>query len=181
MKKIIICILVLILIGGSIFFVFNKNNSKQIVVGEDYITPLIESVSTRENVLLIEAGNFKYGDINQDGVIDEIDLLALHLIIKDELKHSDSQDTLSDLNKDKKIDSKDLDILVDYINDNETKYDYKNDLLYCVTTIEDTSNCNYQEDKYIKDIDYNINTYYISIKNSKTNKVGTYKYSYTNY
>ena len=33
----------------------------------------------------------------------------------------------------------------------------------------------------VDNIDYNINTYYISVKNSKTNVIGTYKYSYNNY
>lgn len=180
MKKIIICVLILILILGSIFFVFSKNDNK-IVVGEDYNSPLIDSVSTRDNVLLIEAGNYKYGDINQNGIINEEDALALQLIINEKLKHTESQDILADLNKDKKIDSKDLDILIDYINNNEIKYDYDNDLLYCITISEKIDDCKYQEDKYIKDIDYNINPYYISVKNSKTNKVGTYKYSYSNY
>ena len=71
--------------------------------------------------------------------------------------------------------------MIDYINNNEIKYDYDNDLLYCITISEKIDDCKYQEDKYIKDIDYNINPYYISVKNSKTNKVGTYKYSYSNY
>lgn len=180
MKRIIICILVLLLILGSVLVLIK--DKKEIKVSDEYYSPLIASISTRENVLLIEAGNYRYGDINQDGYINHNDFLAIELIIKDELKHNEAQDRLADLNDDKKIDNDDKEILVKYLNNNdEYKYDFNSNLLYCVTTTEDTSNCVFQEDKHIENIDYSINTYYISVKNSKTNVIGTYKYSYNNY
>lgn len=180
MKKIIICILVILLIVGSVFMLIK--DKKDIKVGDEYYSPLIASISTRDNILLVEAGNYRYGDINQDGLINHDDYLAIELMIKNELKHTESQERLGDLNDDKKIDNDDKEILVKYLNNNdEYKYDYNKNILYCLTTTEDTSNCIFQEDKYIDNIDYSINTYYISVKNSKTGTIGTYKYSYNNY
>ena len=66
MKKIIICILVILLIVGSVFMLIK--DKKDIKVGDEYYSPLIASISTRDNILLVEAGNYRYGDINQDGI-----------------------------------------------------------------------------------------------------------------
>ena len=180
MKKIIICILVFILILGSIFMITKKKSIN--LVGKQYEIPLIESVSYRDNTLLVNAGNYVYGDINQDGLINESDILAIDFIIKDELKYSESQKILADLNQDKKIDNKDKDILNEYLdNNNEYKYEYGNDILYCINSSEDENSCNFQNDKYIRDVDFSQGYHYLLIKNSKSNKVGIYKYTYNNY
>ena len=105
MKKIIICILVILLIVGSVFMLIK--DKKDIKVGDEYYSPLIASISTRDNILLVEAGNYRYGDINQDGLINHDDYLAIELMIKNELKHTESQERLGDLNDDKKIDNDD--------------------------------------------------------------------------
>ena len=56
MKKIIICILVILLIVGSVFMLIK--DKKEIKVSDEYYSPLIASISTRDNILLVEAGNY---------------------------------------------------------------------------------------------------------------------------
>ena len=130
MKKILICILVLILSLGSIFFFFKKNNKKLKVIETNFELPLINNISIRDNVLLVNAGNYVYGDVNQDGYINNLDILAINLMINDDLKYSESQKRLGDLNQDDKINSKDIDILNNYLDDKrEYKYDYDKDLV----------------------------------------------------
>lgn len=179
MKKIIICVLVTILLIGSLFFIFNRKEYKK-AIGKTYEIPLINYISTGEQEIIINAGNYVYGDVNQDGNINKLDILAIEFIIKGDLKYTESQKRLGDLNQDNNVDTKDKDILNDYLDNNsEYSYTYDNDLSYCLTREDDSNTCNWQEDKYIKDIDFSLEDYYIFVKNNKTGNIGSYKSSFS--
>ena len=176
MKKLIVIILIVLLIG-SLFFVLKGSNKN--VVGTKYEYPLLESVSYKNGEFLINAGNYLYGDITEDGIINELDLMAIDLIITDNFKYSDGQKILADLNLDNVVDNKDKKLLSKYIENNKvSEYDYYSNLMYCINKDDDINTCEYQESNYFYNVDFSIEYYYITIKNIETNKVNTYKYGY---
>lgn len=177
MKKVIVIVLIVLLVSSLLFVLNNKTN----LVGTTYDIPLIESISYRNNNFIINAGNYMYGDINEDGLINELDKLAIDFIIDDNFKYTEGQKILSDLNKDNVIDNKDKKLLINYIDnhkDNDNEYDYYSNIVYCVSDSEDIDNCDYQESNYFYNLDFSKSYHYITVKNKETNKVNTYKYSY---
>lgn len=179
MKKIIICVLIAILLIGSVFLVLNRKDYKS-VIGTVYQVPLINDISTGDKEVIITGGNYVYGDVNQDGFINKLDILAIEFIIKGDLISTESQKRLGDFNKDNKVDEKDKELLNDYLDKNtEYKYEYNIDLSYCINKEDNEDTCNWQESNYFKDINFDYEYYYMFVKNTKTNVVGTYKSSFT--
>ena len=72
MKKIIICVLIAILLIGSVFLVLNRKDYKS-VIGTVYQVPLINDISTGDKEVFITGGNYVYGDVNQDGFINKLE------------------------------------------------------------------------------------------------------------
>ena len=56
---------------------------------------------------------------------------------------------------------------------------YNIDLSYCINKEDNEDTCNWQESNYFKDINFDYEYYYMFVKNTKTNVVGTYKSSFT--
>ena len=148
-------ILVVICIGVVIVFGNNKdlNSKNKNIIGETDISkksygyPVISMLSEEDGYITISAGIYRFGDIDQDGVVGYEDIEALKIMINtNKVGFSESQIELADVNEDGSIDKKDVDMFNKYLNTNgEVKYDLNIKLLeFCLTDVDDSSTCKWE-------------------------------------
>lgn len=157
MKKTIISIIIVIV--GLLFITQKNNNSKvienthgdiinssNIVVGNDYVKLIIKDVLEEDNNLKIIAGRYRYGDVNRDGIINNLDNETIQFIINSYFTYTDNQRDLADLDQNGLVDAKDLNHLQNYLNKNgEIKYQYQvNNIIYAISTSKDKDNLTWQ-------------------------------------
>lgn len=166
MKKIIITITI-VLTSILFIYIFTKStqaNDQEEIVDEYYPKPIISIVKVGNNVATIEAGIYKYGDITQDGIINKLDLDFIGLLIDNKLSFRDEQKLLADMNKDGIVNQQDINLLQKLIKDADLTYEIKSEeLLYCITGEENSSNCTWQEDNTFTDLEEQV--YYAYAKN----------------
>ena len=180
-------IIVLLIIAG-LFLLNNKKDlttKEKNIIGELDITkksygyPLITMVYYNNNELQIDAGIYRFGDIDQDGVIGNSDIEALKIMINtDKIGFTKGQIDLADVNEDGNIDNQDIELFKQYLENNSAvKYDTNKKLLnYCISTTDDSSNCTWQENENIKV--NNKKDYYIFVKQTNNNRIsGSFKVS----
>lgn len=180
MKKnklvIILSIVFICAILVTLLFVFSKNISK---INEPYQIPTISLLTVSDNKLIINAGMYRYGDINKDGKIDSVDLENIQLIIDSKFSYTDDEKKLADLNNDNIVDNKDFDIMKRYLKNKKiTSYDINNDLLlYCVNKEDSVDDCDWSNN-----FEFVLNEetdYFIYVKNKNSNKISSkLKYTY---
>ena len=158
MNKKSILIVLLLILGLVVIFVFLNNNSDlnsndKNIIGEKDITkksygyPLIRIISENNKEIEISAGIYRFGDINEDGIVGKEDIDALKIMINtNNVGFSTGQVHLADVNEDGKIDNNDLELFNKYLTNNgEVKYDISSNLLsYCLTYKNDSSTCDWQ-------------------------------------
>ena len=157
MKKTIIFIIIVIV--GLLFITQKNNNSKvienthgdiinssNIVVGNDYVKLIIKDVLEEDNNLKIIAGRYRYGDVNRDGIINDLDNETIQFIINSYFTYTDNQRDLADLDQNGLVDAKDLNHLQNYLNKNgEIKYQYQvNNIMYAISTSKEKNNLTWQ-------------------------------------
>lgn len=176
-------IVLVLLVFGLIGFLYLKprddlsSNNKNII-GEQDITktsygyPLIHLLSYNNGVLSIDAGIYRFGDIDQDGVVGTNDIDALKIMIDTEqIGFSDGQIKLADVNEDGSINNNDVVLFERYLKNNgEVKYSVSSELLsYCVTSINDNTTCSWQ-----KRAGFNIEkgkNYYVFVKQVNNSRI----------
>ena len=157
-KVIILLICSVFAIGILTYLLFNNVNISSIskkIIGEEDITkksygyPVISLLSFNSNKITVEAGYFRFGDVNLDGVVDEKDIEDINLILNSSIFFSQSQRNLADVDESGKIDEADIKLFEKYLKTNgKTEYDLNtNTLEYCVVTDNDSSNCIWQSNK----------------------------------
>ena len=111
-----------------------------------YEKPIVSLVTIDRNGVRIEAGIYAYGDINQDGVIDERDVQFMKSLLEAKLSFTDSQKKLADINHDGDVDQNDLNSLEERLaSSKEIKYDTNSkELEYGVSPNDDVANCQWQ-------------------------------------
>lgn len=179
-NKLLSIVLILITLILIIYFIFKTTKSdvndidicdrpvvSLVIIGNDYVT--------------IRAGIYAYGDIVQDGVINDNDVKFLDLLLNSKLSFSDSQKLLADLNHDDVVDSKDLEMLKNLIkNGGEIKYDIQSNLLeYGISTMEDGNDCNWQSNNKIEGIAEGEYYAFVRIKNTDKKSL-PYRFKYEN-
>lgn len=151
---IIVSVLVIFVI---IILSFSSSNSSRAnsllfsssAIGDSYEKVMIKSVSAANDLVIIKAGMYEYGDVNLDGLIDNSDVEILKDMVTSKNIYSKEQTALADVNKDAKLNDKDLSLLSKFIEKNTSvKYDTKNTSLeYCISKSNNSSNCIWQMDK----------------------------------
>lgn len=173
---VICCVGVLIFFKSQILKDDLKAN-QQNAIGETDITkkaygyPLITVVLYDGNIN-IEAGIYRFGDINQDGEVGLSDYEALKIMVDtDKIGFTEEQIKIADVNEDTKIDDNDLKTFDKYLKKNgNVKYNVRKDLLeYCVVDSNDVNKCNWKKDSVFK-VD-EIKDYYVFIKQTDNNRV----------
>lgn len=183
-KKHTIIILVIVIILLIIFFYSSNSNHNKVesqIINEYCDYPMVSLLSTAANNLIITAGLYRYGDVNQDGKINNEDVASVTQALESSLELSEDQVKLADLDEDKMITKEDLEILKYFIKNNpDLSYSIETNLEYCLNEIDDSSNCLWQEkNEFILDHDSN---YYIFIKsNDIISKSYNYNYHAINY
>ena len=174
---IIILVITIILLIAMIFGNYTRANNLNLfssIVGETYETPIIKTVSTSNKTIKVKSGIYAYGDVNQDGIIDFNDLNSIKDMYDKDNVFNDNEILLADLNKDKKINNKDYEILDSFVKKNITKkYEVKNDgFEYCLNTSKDSSKCLWQTDKKLSVSKEG--RYYIFVKKANKNVISSY-------
>ena len=174
MKKIIISIAI-VLTSILLVYIFTKStqaNDKEEIVDEYYPQPIISIVKIGNDIATIEAGIYKYGDITQDGVINNFDVEFIGLLIDDKLSFRDEQKLLADMNKDGIVNQQDIILVQKLIKKDELTYDTKtNDLIYCLTGEDNSTNCTWQENNNYTNLEEQI--YYAFAKNINNDDIST--------
>ena len=131
----------------------NLNSKDKNIIGETDISkksygyPVVSMLSEEDGYITISAGIYRFGDIDQDGVVGHEDVDALKIMVNTEkVGFSESQIKLADVNEDGSIDEKDVDMFNKYLNANgEVKYDINIKLLeFCLTDVDDSSTCKWE-------------------------------------
>ena len=140
-----------------------------------YDRPIISMIRVSDKEINIEAGYYRYGDVDKNGKINEYDSNGLGQYINNQVQLDNTSKILADINKDKKIDEKDLKELNQYLEKNkETKYSIDNKKIeYCVITEKDSNKCTWS-----KSNNQNITkegTYYTYVRDSETKKISKVK------
>lgn len=178
MNKILVValIIVLVIVLAYVMFKATKSNNNNV---EIYENPIVSLVIIGDDYVRIRAGIYAYGDIVQDGIIDENDVKFMELLLNSKLSFSDSQKLLADLNHDGATNENDLEELKKLIKNNgEIKYNIKTDSLeYGISTTEDGSDCNWQDSEVIDNITYGEYYAFARIKNTDKISLG-YKFTY---
>ena len=185
-KKIILLIIPLIILVAIVATSDNydistsaKRGIKTSNIEKYYDKPIISILSISRSGVNIEAGYYRYGDIDKNGEIDEYDSTGLEQYINKQVQFDSTSKILGDINQDKKIDEKDLNELNSYLEKTKkTKYSIDNKKIeYCVATEKDSSKCTWS-----KSSNQNITKngkYYIYVRDSETKKVSkVYKYKH---
>ena len=139
-------VLLFVLFGNKGIEGINRN-----AIGETDITkksygyPIISLLGYNSNKLTVEAGYYRFGDVNLDSVVNEADIDDIKLIINSELYYSEGQKLLADVDENGKVDKDDITRFQEYYKKNgPVKYDlHKETLEYCVTKTNNSSTCNW--------------------------------------
>lgn len=179
--SIIVTILTVLIAVNRLNFRQNKIESK--IINKYHNFPMISLLSTASNNLIVTSGLYKYGDITQDGKINEEDRNQMSLALDYKIQLSEDQIALGDLDGDKTITSTDLNILKEFIKKNpNTSYSSKVTLEYCLSEDDSSNYCKWQDkNEFVLNHDGN---YYVFIKqkdNSKISKSYNYNYRAINY
>lgn len=151
-KKIIICVIILVLAIAVVLIMLSKANIKgtdKKMIGETDITkksygyPIISLLTYNNKKIKIEAGYYRYGDVNLDGVVDDQDIEEIDTMINTQLSYTKEQRLLADVDESGKVNSKDISVFKTYFKKNgAVKYDLRKDTLeYCLTTANNSSTC----------------------------------------
>lgn len=183
-KKIIIIsiILVLIVLGLAAILYFkpykNLSSGNKNIIGEQDITktsygyPLINLLYYNDNTLSVEAGIYRFGDIDQDGVVGTNDIDALKIMIStDKVGFTNGQVKLADVNEDSIINNSDVELFNQYLNNNgNVEYSISSNLLsYCITLKKDSSTCTWQNSSKFKVTEKK--DYYVFVKQNSNNRI----------
>ncbi len=165
--KIIIIAVITVVCVGIVLFVIKHRKS---VFNDKYDIPVVSYVTISFKDVTITGGIYQYGDVTKNGVIDEDDVNSLEYMVTGE-SFSEEENPLADINKDSKVDNADLDLLKSYVkNKKKTTYDtVSSNLLYCVSLINDSKNCKWQDSNKFDMKDEK--PYYVFVKDKKTGKV----------
>ena len=151
-KKIIICVIIVVFVIAFALIIFSKTSTKgtdKKIIGETDITkksygyPVISLLTYNNKKIKIEAGYYRYGDVNLDGVVDDQDIEEIDAMINTQLSYTKEQKLLADVDESGKVNSKDISVFKTYFKKNgAVKYDLRKDTLeYCLTTINNSSTC----------------------------------------
>lgn len=183
-KKIWILLIVCLVLSVSVVFIIISKPSKDLstddknIIGELDITktsygyPLIYLLSYNAGVLSIDAGIYRFGDIDQDGIVGSSDIDALKIMIEaGKVGFTDGQIKLADVNEDGSINNGDIKLFEQYLKKNgNVKYSVNSNLLlYCITTVNDNNTCSWQ-----KKSTFNIvkgKNYYVFVKQSNNGRI----------
>lgn len=182
-KMWILLIVCLVLIVGAVFIITSKpskdlSTDDKNIIGELDITktsygyPLIYLLSYNSGVLSVDAGIYRFGDIDQDGIVGSSDIDALKIMIEaGKVGFTDGQIKLADVNEDGSINNNDIKLFEQYLKKNgNVKYSVNaNLLLYCITTVNDNNTCSWQ-----KKSTFNIakgKNYYVFVKQSNNGRI----------
>ena len=180
-------IVILLLISIGVLYNNRKNltTKSKNIIGELDITkksygyPLITLVYSNDTDLTVDAGIYRFGDIDQDGIIGNNDIDALETMIStDKIGFTKGQTELADVNEDGNVDNQDIELFQKYLAENgEVQYDTNKKLLnYCITDVNDSSNCIWQESENVKIKSQK--DYYIFVKQINNDRISdVYKVS----
>lgn len=183
-KKVILILIVLILliigVGIILYLKPDKNLSSRSknIIGEQDITktsygyPLIKLLSYNSMSVNVDAGIYRFGDIDQDGIVGKQDIEALKIMIdNDKVGFTAGQIKLADVNEDGSINNNDLTLFEQYLKNNgDVKYSISSNLLsYCLSLKDDSSTCNWQNSSTFK-VDH-IGNYYVFVKQKNNGRV----------
>ena len=164
-KKIVFAILIILILLILLLLFNNKilggknepiqGNEKEAIgitdISKDsYGYPLISYLEYSNKKIVVHAGIYRYGDVNQDGIIDLDDKDAISTMIEfDNLGFTSGQIKLADLDENGKITNNDLKMLEQYLKKNGTiKYSLNEQILkYCISEKNSSSNCVWKSDK----------------------------------
>lgn len=156
----------------------NLNTNTKNIIGEEDITkksygyPLIKLASYNIKEIEVDAGIYRFGDIDQDGIVGQEDLTALKIMIQNNnIGFTKGQIDLADVNEDGNIDNQDIELFINYLNKNgDVKYSIHSDLLlYCFNKTNNSDTCTWQqESKYVSK---DIRDYYIFVKQTNNNRI----------
>lgn len=157
MKKLIIIIISAVAVCGIVLFLVlgNKDVSgvSKNAIGETDITkkaygyPVISLISYNSNKIYIDAGYFRFGDVNLDAVVDDQDIEEIDTMISTKLFYTNEQRLLADVDESGAVNRADIDLFKSYFKKNgAVKYDLRKDTLeYCLTKTKDSSTCVWQK------------------------------------
>lgn len=183
-KKRLIIVVALVLLVVGLVFVFSLRKGKDLssdnknIIGEQDITktsygyPLIKVVYYNSTKVTIEAGIYRFGDINQDGVVGQQDLDVLRIMIgNDNVGFNDGQIKLADVNEDDFINEDDIELFAHYLKNNgEVKYSVNSDLLaYCIASINDNNSCSWQQNSSFNLGEFK--DYFVFVKQINNNRI----------
>ena len=172
---IVISVIIFLLIRNGV--VIDSNNKNAIGVTDitkrSYGYPCISLVSHNSKKITVDAGLYRFGDVNQDGSVDKDDADAISLIINSNMQFTEDQIKLADIDENGAITTNDLNMFNDYNNKNGTvKYSLNQKVLnYCLTTTKNSKNCKWQASNVFSLT--KTGTYYIYTKNKTNNHVST--------
>lgn len=180
MSLLIIFVLLVFVFIGFLYFNSRDNLSSvnKKIIGEEDITkksygyPLIHLLSYNDNELSIDAGIYRFGDIDQDGIVGENDIEALKIMIDtDKIGFTDGQIKLADVNEDGVISDDDVKMFEQYLKNNkEVKYSVNSEMLsYCISAVNDNTTCSWQ-----KSYKFNIEKgkdYYVFVKQNNNGRI----------
>lgn len=183
-KKILIVVVVLFLLVVGLIFVFYLKKDKDLssdnknIIGEQDITktsygyPLIKMLSYNSTRVEVEAGIYRFGDINQDGVVGQQDLDVLRIMIdNDNVGFNNGQIKLADVNEDGLINNSDIELFERYLKNNgEVKYSVSANLLsYCITSSNDNTTCSWQQKSSFNLSEFK--DYFVFVKQTNNNRI----------
>lgn len=160
-KKNLLIIISLVIICGFFSFIFyknrNLNSDNKKIIGETDITkksygyPIISLLIYNSKKVNVEAGYYRYGDVNLDGSVDEKDIAEINHIINSLIHYSDSQKKLADVDENGKVNNDDIKLFEKYLVKNgPAKYNLNTATLeYCVSTENESNNCNWKNNNII--------------------------------
>ena len=148
---------------------FNKN-----AIGETDITkktygyPIISLLGYNSKQLTVEAGYYRFGDVNLDAVVDKNDIEEIKLIIDSKMYFSNGQKLLADVDESGSVDEDDITRFNEYLKENgPVNYDLHTETLeYCVVKVNDSSNCNWTKSN-VFDLTEKVD-YYVYVRQKNT-------------
>jgi len=142
------------------------------ITKKSYGYPLISLLSYNQGVIKVDAGIYRYGDVDQNGKIDSDDVTALEVMIQTQtVGFSKGQIKLADIDEDGNVAEEDLKQLRQYVKaGGELEYSISSTLLeYCFSTTNDSSGCYWQDSS-----DFKISKgkdYYVFVKQSNNGRI----------
>lgn len=175
--SIIIVILILAIASKSYNFVsaIVSYQSSSNRIKSYYEVPNISLIKISHTNVTVEAGYYRYGDVDKSGTIDKYDIDGLKQYISGGIVFDDVSQALADVNDDKVVNQTDLTILEKYVLSVDTeKYNSKNNLLdYCISKNNDSNQCVWVSSNVFEMKEYT--NYYAFVKDKKNNIVSNVK------